>query len=217
LNDKRTITAIPPRPFATKTEAITLSTHLIGAHNMAGINEVGRRIAIAFLSGLLGSLVASTATFAQAGSTGGTIGRQDKSISGDQEAPSISPRKTTPTRPAKRNEGTDSACGRLATSIVGPWKSSSPNSVSADIRQTGCDFSASLTAPLFNHAASGHYLSGSNYAITITRTNQITGCTTRMFGNATMMSAVQMQWVITGTDGKCDLAANYSETRLWTR
>lgn len=209
----------PIRPFATKTTAITLSTRLMGAHKMARINEVGRRIAIASLSGFLASFVACTATFAQAGSTGGTIGKQDKSISGDGEAPSISPhaRKNLPPRPAKPNEGADSACGRMSANIVGTWNSSSPSSVSADIRQTGCDFSGRITAPLFNHAVSGRYLGGSNYSITITRTNQITGCTTVMFGSTTVISAAQMQWVITGTDGKCDLPANYTETRLWTR
>ena len=186
---------------------------------MAGLNEAGRRIAITSLSSLLASFVASTATFAQAGSTGGTIGKQDKSISGDAEAPTISltTTKNTPTRPAEKSEGTASACRRISASIVGTWNSSSPSSVSADIRRNGCDFSARVTAPLFNHAVSGRYSGGSNYSITITRTNQTTGCTTLMFGSVTVMSAVQMQWVITGTDGKCDLPVNYSETRSWTR
>jgi hypothetical protein len=58
---------------------------------MAAINELGRLIAITFISGLLASFAASTPTFAQAGSTGGTIGKQDKSISGGEEAPNALP------------------------------------------------------------------------------------------------------------------------------
>jgi hypothetical protein len=160
-----------------------------------------------------------TAALAQAGSTGGTIGKQDKSISGGEEVPSASPsaRKKPPTRTAKPNEGTDSACGRISANIVGTWNSSSPSSVSVDIRQTGCNFLARLTAPLFNHAVSGRYLGSSNYSITITRTNQIIGCTTVMFGSMKVISGAQMQWVITGTDGKCDLSVNYTEARMWTR
>jgi hypothetical protein len=58
---------------------------------MAAINGLGRLIAITFVSGLLASFAVSTPTLAQAGSTGGTIGKQDKSISGGDDAPNALP------------------------------------------------------------------------------------------------------------------------------
>ena len=61
---------------------------------MASLNELGRLIAITFVSGILTSFAGSTTAFTQAGSTGGTICRQDKSISGGKEQTEI--RKSTP-------------------------------------------------------------------------------------------------------------------------
>jgi hypothetical protein len=157
--------------------------------------------------------------FAQAGSTSGTIGKQDKSVSGDEETRSSSPsaRKKLPTRPAKPNEGAGSACGWIPANIVGTWNSSSPSSASEDIRQTGCNFVATLSNQFFHHAISGRYLGSSNFSLKIARTNQITRCTTVMFGSMTAISEAQLRWVITSTDGKCDLPVNYTETRMWTR
>jgi hypothetical protein len=54
---------------------------------MAEINKAGRLVAITFASGILVSLAAGTTAFAQAGSTGGSVGKQDKSISGGEEQP----------------------------------------------------------------------------------------------------------------------------------
>jgi hypothetical protein len=68
---------------------------------MVDMNEVGRFIAITFVTGLLASFAANT-TFAQAGSTGGTLGKQDKSISGGQDSAPIqtNPPQHTSTQPA---------------------------------------------------------------------------------------------------------------------
>jgi hypothetical protein len=154
----------------------------------------------------------SDASFAQAGSTGGTIGKQHKSISGDEEAPSASPRRNPPARPVKPNQGTGSACG--TADIEGNWNSSG---LSENIQQTGCNFSAKIPGSLFNHTVKGRYLGSSNYSITIARSNQITGCTTMMLGSMTLTSGAQFKTVITSTDGKCDLPANFTETRMWTR
>jgi hypothetical protein len=176
-------------------------------------------LAMIAAASLLALMSSCTDGLAQAGSTGGAIGKQDKSISGDQEAPSASPsaRKKPPARAAKTNEGTGSACGQMATNIAGTWNSSSPSSVSEDIRPTGCDFTATLSNSFFRHAIRGRHSGGSNFSLIIARTNQVTGCTTVMSGSMTVVSEARMQWVITGTDGKCDLSANYSETRTWTR
>lgn len=57
-----------------------------------GMNEVGRLIAITFVSVVLASFAANTTAFAQAGSAGGTVGKQDKSISGGEDTePQINP------------------------------------------------------------------------------------------------------------------------------
>jgi|SRR5579871_4246472 len=171
-------------------------------------------IALLALSHLAFANVSSA--LAQAGSTGGTIGKQDKSISGNGETQSDSPnaRKKRPLRP---NEGTGSACGRISTDIAGTWNSSSPSSASENIRPMGCNFVATLNNALFHHAISGRYLGTSNFSLTIARTNQMTSCTTVMLGSMTVTSGTQMQWVITSTDGKCDLPATYTETRMWSR
>lgn len=52
---------------------------------MAGANGEGHRILL-MLFGMLASLAMGTTAFSQAGSTGGTIGKTEKSISGGAEA-----------------------------------------------------------------------------------------------------------------------------------
>jgi hypothetical protein len=76
----------------------------MGRRNMVRVNEAGRLIAITFVSGILASLAASATALAQAGSTGGTIGKQDKSVSGEgnTEAPD---RKLHHAIPASPREG----------------------------------------------------------------------------------------------------------------
>jgi hypothetical protein len=170
--------------------------------------------AIGFICGFAALLAADRMAFPQAGSAGGTIGKHDKSISGDEEAPSAFPsdRKKPHTRSAKPNEGAYSACG--AANIEGNWNSSG---LSENIRRTGCDFLAKVPGSIFNHIVKGRYSGSSNYSLTITRTNQITGCTTMMFGSMTLISEAEFRTVIASTDGKCDLAVNFTETRTWTR
>jgi hypothetical protein len=179
------------------------------------LNSLGI-VAAASLFALISSCIHG---FAQAGSAGGTIGKQDKSISGDQEVRSSSPgaRKNTSTRAARTNERAGSACEGIPVNITGTWNSSSPSSVSEDVRQTGCNFVATLSAPFFHHVITGRHLGGSDFSLKVVRTNQTTGCTTVMLGSVTVISGSQMQWIVTGTDGKCDLSANYKETRMWTR
>lgn len=173
------------------------------------------RTAIKPFLAMLIVLAGGSLAFGQAGSIGGSVGKLDKSISGNEGAPSS--RKKPPTRPPTPNERTGSACEQIAASITGTWNSSSPSSVSEDIRRTGCNFVATISNQFFAHAISGRYLGGSNFSLTITRTNRITGCTTKMFGRMTVISGAQMQWIITRTDGKCDLLASYQETRRWIR
>lgn len=53
---------------------------------MTGGNKVGPRIVLILSFGMLVSLAVGATAFAQAGSTGGTIGKTDKSVSGGESA-----------------------------------------------------------------------------------------------------------------------------------
>jgi hypothetical protein len=55
--------------------------------------------------------------FAQAGSTGGTIGKQDKSVSGDNGTEQLHSR----TKPPKEKTGTPTQVARSCRDVVGDW------------------------------------------------------------------------------------------------
>jgi len=154
-------------------------------------------------------LAGRSLAFGQAGSTGGSIGKVDKSVSG-AESPA-EPR--APPKARSKDRLSKTQC----PDIEGVWNSSSPSSVSENIRQAGCSYSATLTTLLFNHAINGKYLGDSNYSLTMARTNRATGCTTVMYGRMTSVSGAGFQTIISHTDGKCDLPASFTETRRWTR
>jgi hypothetical protein len=77
----------------------------------------GRLLGFVLLLGLF-AIGPQESAFAQAGSTGGTIGKQDKSISGGEDAdrPHTA---TQPKRPAEKTLETSS--GRSCSRIVGTW------------------------------------------------------------------------------------------------
>ena len=88
---------------------------------MAESNDVSRLIAIALASGFLVSFSSGTA-LAQAGSTGGAIGKQDKSVSGG--SPAVEPTRA-PKEPRRHRSTNDTpaktkgaSCGRIA----GTWQ-----------------------------------------------------------------------------------------------
>jgi hypothetical protein len=80
--------------------ADTLVTGLMRG-NMVGMSDVGRLVAIAFVAGVLASFAASATAFAQSGSTGGTLGKQDKSQSGERQEETPAPGHTAKPAPAK--------------------------------------------------------------------------------------------------------------------
>lgn len=97
---------------------------------MTGMNAAGRLLAVGFLSVASGLLAAGPEAFAQAGSTGGTIGKTDKSESGSEPAataPASQPRKPSG---AARNVPA-SSCNRMP----GSW--SWFNGVTVVIRADG--------------------------------------------------------------------------------
>lgn len=174
-------------------------------------------------------LTGGSLAFGQAGSIGGTIGKTDKSVSGvESPAEPRTPAKSRSKGPRRVDGGGSDQSSEASGArrnpvhaqcpdIEGVWNSPSPSSVSEIIRQTGCRYSATLTTLLFNHAISGKYLGDSNYSLTIVRTNKATGCTTVMYGRMTSVSGAGFQTITSGTDGRCDLPANFTETRSWTR
>jgi hypothetical protein len=54
---------------------------------MSGVNQLSHRLVLILVFGILASFAVGMRAFAQAGSTGGTIGKMDKSVSGEKEAP----------------------------------------------------------------------------------------------------------------------------------
>jgi hypothetical protein len=77
----------------------------------------GHIIVITLASAVLLAALATRTAFAQAGSTGGTIGKQDKSTSGSQELPS------PPKPPRKRAARGESAAQKMGSraAISGRW------------------------------------------------------------------------------------------------
>jgi len=93
--------------------------------NMRGGNKIGRRIALILVFGMLGSFAVGATAFAQAGSTGGTIGKTDKSVGGESppepHAPASSRSKGQ--RPINKDASQSSEvspAGKCAR-IVGTW------------------------------------------------------------------------------------------------
>jgi hypothetical protein len=103
----------PSGPIATNAAVATLA---IGGRNMAGVNGVGCRIILLLVFGVLSPFAARATEFAQAGSTGGTIGKTDKSVSGPEAPPKIQSTEKPSTR-----AGTGSPCDKVAGSWMWRW------------------------------------------------------------------------------------------------
>src|SRR5271156_5696312 len=78
-----------------------------------------RPVAIALVSGILASFAVSTTAFTQAGSTGGTLGKQDKSLSGerDEQTPAQSESPATPKTSRRPTVPKETGCQK----IIGKW------------------------------------------------------------------------------------------------
>jgi hypothetical protein len=79
---------------------------------MAGVNETGRRIALILIFGMLPSFAVGTTAFAQSGSAGGTIGKQDKSVSGEEGSGAEAQRKIQPRKRSAPRRETESRSRR---------------------------------------------------------------------------------------------------------
>jgi hypothetical protein len=75
---------------------------------MPGVNELSYRIVLILVIGILASFAVGMRAFAQAGSTSGTIGKTEKSVSGEEEAP----HKIRPTKKSSPRADTGSSSRR---------------------------------------------------------------------------------------------------------
>jgi hypothetical protein len=97
--------------------------------------------------------------------------------------------------------------------INGRWHSDG-NSITLDMVQSECNISSVFSGPTQSHVLKGSWAKG-QYHFEIKRTGN--GCTTTMYGTFVNISATEMTSMISGTDGKCELGANFNEQLLWRK
>lgn len=105
----------------------------------------------------------------------------------------------------------------LAMNFTGRWKGQEADAIILDIHDDGTTVWGETLPPGSNHWISGTHASEIKVDISVTRRNSNTGCVTVMYGYWVLIGPSAFRWEITGTDGRCDLAANYQETRIFQR
>ena len=86
------------------------------------------------------------------------------------------------------------------------------------VQQNSCDITASIppTRNNFDHIIDGRWSSENNgFDVTMIRTNTTDGCTTQLTGTL-YKNSNNIRLTLDGSDGKCDVPANYSENFVWT-
>jgi hypothetical protein len=143
----------------------------------------GRLIAVALVSVVVGSFVVTAKVFAQGGSTGGTIGKIDKSQSGADAAPSVQP-ESKASKPAKRAGAHRNIATSSCSKMPGNWSWFNFNNVviSPDGTATAGPFSATWSCKddsvvmHWSHgytdrltlSRNGTHLEGTNGSVTVT-------------------------------------------------
>lgn len=84
---------------------------------MTGMNAAGQLLSVGLLSVALGSTSVSPKALAQAGSTGGTIGKTDKSETGSDPTPSTRP----PSQPRKQDDSSRNVAASSCSRMPGSW------------------------------------------------------------------------------------------------
>ncbi len=82
--------------------------------------------------------------------------------------------------------------------------------------QNGCNISADTPSQGFDHSIQGRW-TGSYFDYTVSRRNIKNGCITKMYGRLYQQGVSQLNTEIYGTDGRCDLPANFTENSVWYR
>jgi hypothetical protein len=109
---------------------------------------------------------------------------------------------------------TNSAQAAECPNIAGAFQRSNDNLI-IYWEQDGCNISSSAPSKIFDHVIKGRW-TGNNFSVTTTRRNIKDGCTTQMYGRLYKLENSQIRTEVYGTDGRCDLPANYTENSVWT-
>jgi len=101
--------------------------------------------------------------------------------------------------------------------VAGKWKSLG-NGVEMEIQQDGTKISSSFASPEFAHKLVGELNSTRGYFdYTVARKSVKTGCETVMTGRLRFWNETQLATDVEGTDGRCDLPADFKEHLIWSR
>ena len=93
----------------------------------------------------------------------------------------------------------------------------SMDNITMTIAQPGCKINGTLKPSEFDHTIEGDWASAGYYDFTVQRRNKKDGCVTVMFGKMYKLQNGNIRFAINGTDGRCDLRADYSEDFEWAR
>ena len=105
--------------------------------------------------------------------------------------------------------------GQQCVNLAGSWASNSDFVVG--LEQVGCDLHSTFTqARGYNHSIQGQ-CAGGQCTWSVSRHDLSNGCRTVLYGVATMLDYNHFRTVVTGSDGRCELPQNYSETRIYRR
>lgn len=101
--------------------------------------------------------------------------------------------------------------------IGGSWRRDADRLI-LFIDQDGCDISADQPSSSYDHIITGDWSDDDGYFnYRVRRTFKDNGCTTVMYGRMYKLSSKRMSTEIYGTDGRCDLEADFTEDSIWKR
>ena len=99
--------------------------------------------------------------------------------------------------------------------LRGNWASNSDFTIG--LQQSGCDLQSTFTrAHGYEHSIQGQ-CAGNQCTWTVSRQELSNGCQTVLYGVATMLDPNHFRTLVNGSDGRCELPRNYSETRIYRR
>jgi hypothetical protein len=82
--------------------------------------------------------------------------------------------------------------------------------------QDGCNISSDAPSSGFEHEVKGKW-TGAHFDVTTRRRNIQNECTTLMYGRVYKLDESSLRTEVYGSDGRCDLPANYTESSVWIR
>jgi hypothetical protein len=82
--------------------------------------------------------------------------------------------------------------------------------------QNGCNISADAPSSGFDHLITGQWTDG-HFDYRVSRRNITNGCTTQMYARLYKLDNSRLMSEVYGSDGRCDLPANFTENSVWIR